>query len=176
MPEKRNDAALVLSQSQAIIDAQDLLRTPVEELSPDGQVTAWSVLDLIEKELVGPRKEALRAKLLEMAGEGKDNGKGSKSVSVAGATVTKQARGGKVVFDQEKLRATLEAKGLPTNTVFVERTVYEFNEKAVEGLIAAGRLSQADLKEFTRVGDPTYALVVKKAEKVLALLPPPKQE
>jgi len=125
MTEKK-DAAIVLAQSRQVISAQDLLRTPVEELDDSGKATAWSVLDLLSKKVIKGRTVELRDALLERAPHGK---------------------------------------------VFVERTVVELNEKALEGLIAAELLTDEDVEQFTSVAEPTYRLTVTKAKEVLALLP-----
>ena len=175
MTEKK-DAAIVLAQSRQVISAQDLLRTPVEELDDSGKATAWSVLDLLSKKVIKGRTVELRDALLERAKEvgeeGVSAGKQPKfTAKMGGAKVTNTQIAGKVTIDEAALKMVLAEKGIPHGKVFVERTVVELNEKALEGLIAAELLTDEDVEQFTSVAAPTHRLTVTKAKEVLALLP-----
>lgn len=161
-----SDTQLVLAQSQAIIDAEDLLRTPVKELTPEAGVTAWQILDLLEKKLVGPRKAELRETLLQLAEEA-----GGKA-TIAGASVKRVEVSGRARIDLGKLRKLLQDKGLEEDSVIVEKktTTYSVDEKALEAMIASGLIDEDDLKAFTEVSAGSIRLNVKKSKEVLALL------
>ena len=163
--------AAIMKESSAIIDAYTLLRAPIKELAVDTLTTAWSILDLLEKKMIKSRKADLRVALMEQAEKlGTKNAKGSFVYEIPGtnAKITKQHKVGKVKISIGKLIALLKKKGIEeTPVIFYEPAV---NEKALQGLIAAGFLTQDDLKEISDVSDPTYALTVKKPASVEGLL------
>lgn len=171
----KTDASMVLAQSAKIIDAHSLLKTPVSELTPDAQITAWSVLDMMEKALISPRKAELRLSLLDYAKtEGEANKNGSMSVPLGGGKVTAQKKGGKVEYNITALQTLLKVKGIQA-TVIREVKSYEVDEKAIESLLGLNLISLAELKSCTSVGESSFTLIVAKPPKVLALLPEPQE-
>lgn len=175
-----NEVGLVIRESQAIISADTLLRMDPAKMDTDTAVTAWSVLDLFEKELLSSRKLQLREVLLERAKDsGDENKNGSRILKTSdGGKITRVRSSGKVTFDKEKLEALLKKKiedGKLNKTaiskVLVKKTDTVVDEKALEGLIVAGVITQKDLKSVSDVADDTYSLRVTKPKKVLALLP-----
>lgn len=169
--EVTESAALVIEESQGIISAQNLLTTPVEAMTPEAVVAAWSVIDLVEKKLFTKRKKVLGDRLKAMALEdGAENDRGSKALEIGfDGVVTAQATKGKVTYDLAALRGVLEERDIEPNSCI--RTVYEVDEKGIEMLLTGGLLTPDDLKRFTTVADKTFSLKVKKPARVTALLP-----
>jgi hypothetical protein len=169
---------IILKESQAIIDAETLLKTPVGELSDDVALTAWSVLDLFEKNLIKTRKGALRVLLLDRAETlGEENAKGSFVYKVPGTDgkVTKQKKRGKAKLDARAVELLINQKideGKLTSVAHEDVISYDpvVDEDALGTLVAIGAISQQELAEVSSVSEPTFALVVKKPSEVTALL------
>jgi len=171
---KKVDAGLVLYQGQQLIAANDLLRTPPEELDDEAKATAWSVLDLIQKKVLKGRMAELRKALLKRVRATGDRSESSGrlpkySMKMGGAVVTCTDLAGKVKYDEEALKVVLARRSIPEDRVF--KTVQVLDEEAVEMFIAAKIIEDSDVMEFTEVGDPSERLTVKKSKDVLALLP-----
>lgn len=167
------DSAMVLRETMGILDADTLLRAPAEDLPADAAVLAWSVLDVFEKKLTKTRKAELRDRLFQLAEDnGTRNEKGSFTFKLpgGGGSVQKQCRTGKVTFDTELLKQLLVQRGVPVENVVKPVVTEKIDEKAVEGLIAAGVLEMADLEDFSVVVPDTFALTVKKPEQITAIL------
>lgn len=163
-------ALAVLRESQQIIDAETLLRTPVEELTQDAQLIAWSVLDSIEKGLVKKRKEDLRKSLMKVAELGKEDEKGSFVYEVAGTggSVKKQKSQKKDVFIVDKLKKLLKKKNISEETVIVYKPVV--NEKVIDSLIENGVIKPKEYDAVTEPGKVGWSLIVKKPHSVKKLL------
>lgn len=172
----QKNAAMVLYQSRAVINAEDLLRTPVQELDDGALVTAWSVLDLLSKKAIKERIDDLKEAMIDLAKtEGKPGVTSSKmpkwTMAAAGATVSVATIKKKPVYNDEAVRMLLAEKGLPTDRVFKEVVSYELNESALEGLLAAGIISDEDMEMISDVPPEQIRMTVKKSADVLGLLP-----
>jgi hypothetical protein len=173
--EEKISSALMIAESQTIINARDLLKTDVKELSPEALATAWSILDLLSKKAINPRMKKLREELIDFASkEGLDCSSDPRypkhEVRVGGARVTATRVRGKINIDTEKLKEILEHKEIPVENVITVEKVFSVNEKAIEGLIAAGILTEDELLEFTEEEPAHMRLTVKKSPKVLSLV------
>jgi len=100
----KDTVAIILRESTAIMDAQSLFFYPVEELHDEDAVSAWSVLDVLEKELMKKRKEELRQSLFKRAeNKGTKNPKGSFVLDLGDeGKFTKERRAGKTGILKEK--------------------------------------------------------------------------
>lgn len=173
---ERVDALMILDQSRRIVDAETLLRTPVSELDGEALITAWSVLDLMSKELIKTRTEDLRdALLIEAETRGKKgvtSGNMPKfTLKIGGGTVTSTQMAGKVSYDEVELKLLLDELGINHAIVFKSQVVTVLDEDALEKLVVSGRISPDDVKRFATVAEPSRRLKVVKPAAVLALLP-----
>lgn len=194
------NTSLVLRETAAIVDAHTLLKLPVADMPVEDVTLAWSVLDIFEKELVGPRKEEFRQRMFALIEESGvcDNPEKSPSKYIAlkelGAKITKSHKAGKVVVNSDAAIQMLEGK--PAASELIIRTTLSFTPSqfealqksnfdldsvlatkrvsvdtgALEAAVSANLLSLRDLKEVTSVGEPSYALLVKKPKVVQELL------
>lgn len=167
--------ALILRESIAILDARTLLQTPAKDLDPMTQVTAWSVLDLMEEHVIGARKAELRGALFDTAVElGEKNKNGSYKVQLPdGSSVEKRAKKGKIAIDEDKVRELLKLKGIAIEEVFrvPPPKPPAFSPEAFEALAVLGKITKEEVATCATVGEPTYSLYVDKPREVLALLP-----
>lgn len=167
--------AMILRESGAILNATTLMFTPAKELDPSTQVTAWSVLDMMEEHVIGARKMELREALFETAVEiGEKNKNGSYKAQLPdGASVEKRAKKGKVSIDQDKVRELLKSKNIPVEEVFriPPPQPPAFSPEAFEALVVLGKITKEEVAMLATVSDPTYSLYVEKPREVLALLP-----
>lgn len=165
--------ALVLRESAAIVDAETLLQTPVAELDPETQLTAYSVLDLLQKKVIDARKDELKESLKEYAkASGEENANGSFKVAMAdGGWAEARKSKGKLTVDEVRLAELLAEKGIPYDTVFKEVKTVKMDESAVEALVTLGKLTVEDLKAISTVGEDTFAFYHGKPKAVVKLLP-----
>lgn len=165
-------AEIVLRESAAIVDAHTLLQAPVEELDPDTQLTAYSVLSLFEKEVIGKRQAVLKASLLAIAkATGTKNANGSfKAKMEDSGWAEARARSGNVEVNESKLKELLAAKGIPEEEVFKSVTTIVMSQEAVMALVTLGKISAEEFKAFTSVGETTYSLYVGKPDRVKKLI------
>jgi len=100
----KDNVEIILSESSAIVDARALFFAPVERMDNEDAVSAWSVLDVMEKELMKKRKEELRQSLFTRAEkEGSKNPKGSFVLDLGDdGKFTKERRAGKTGILKDK--------------------------------------------------------------------------
>jgi len=170
-----NGAALVLRESQNLIQPEDLLRTSVQSLDDGAVVTAWSVLDLFTKEVLKKRMEELKTELISRVEETGDEATTSSGLpkhvaEIAGAKITSSQVKQRRKVNEEALKMLLLEKRLPAGNVLKEKVVYEVDEKALEGLVAAGFLSEEELSDVCDFSGTTHRLVVKKSKEVQNLI------
>jgi len=171
-----SDSSIVLKESQAIIDAETLLKTPVEELTDDAKLTAWSVLDLFKKEFLDSRHKEIGMSLKELAKkDGVENAKGSFKYTVPNTDGIIEARKkrGKVTIDECKLDLLMAKKlnqGLITQEDVVFKLVRVVDEEAIERLVARGIVTPKELEEISSIGESTFSLYVTKPSAVTKLL------
>jgi hypothetical protein len=171
MAGNKVSALQVLAQSKEMIGANELLRTPLELLSPEAQVVAWQLLDLLEKKAMKPRKDELREALLDLVDDEGISVGTSKVLEISGAKVTSVKRAGKVNIDIPSLVVVLRNRGIDPDSVMKVEVKKVLDDTALENLIISGRLSKEDVYKFTTEGDETRVLRVKKSREVLSLLP-----
>jgi hypothetical protein len=161
---------IVLRESMALLKSEKLLRSDPESMTDEEALSAWSVLDLIDKEVIAARKEKLRQRLFHLAeSKGALTSKGHFEYQppFSDGTIIKQKKSGKVKLDKDLLLAKLAATGFYTERI-ITRTV---SEDKIEALVSLGEISPELIRECSSIGEPTYALVVKKPSEVLALMP-----
>lgn len=168
-------AALVLRESRNLIQPEDLLRTEVSELDDGAVVTAWSVLDLFEKEVLKKRMGELRDEMVIRVKSKGDESKTSSglpkhSYKSAGATVTVSDVKPRKKVNEEALKMLLLSKNLPSDKVLIEKVIYEVNEKALDGLVAAGLVTEKELSDVVDYSGSTQRVVVKKSSEVTSLI------
>jgi len=168
VPEVRSE--IVLRETATLMDADTLLRKPISELTEVDSLTAWSVLDLLEKEVIKARKEVLRQHLFTMAEKGEKNENGSFTYVPSGSTgkIMKQRNSGKVSLLgvdvlEEKLGKDLFSKTL-IRRVLLTPVAYaelrEFLAKTVGapvsflGALSEATISIADeaIETFAKIG------------------------
>jgi len=165
--EKQEEKSLVIKETESLMDSELLLRASPQRLSDRDCLFVWTVLDIIEKELVAKRKLEFREHMLSLAEtKGKKSETGSKSYEVGDGKITKQHRKGKTQFDGLKLMKKLHDRGFDVSRI----TTSIIDEEKIEALAVLGEITPDELKECSSIGDPTYALVVTKSKSVVALL------
>jgi hypothetical protein len=166
--------SIIVREATSLFKNETLLRTPVTELSDEEALFAWSCLDLIEKKVLAERKKELHSHLMKLVEEfGERTAEGHQNYSPEGSdgNIQLQCRRGKVALDETLLLQTLAARGFDTSRLMTSTV----DEKKIEALVSLGEITPLELKECTSVGDPTYALIVKKPSEVEALLPKAKK-
>lgn len=165
--EKEEQKSLVLKETETLMSSEMLLRTPPQKLSDQDCLFAWSVLDIIEKEMVAKRKSEFREHMLLLAEKkGKKTETGTINYEVGDGKISKQFRKGKTAFDGIKLIQLLEKRGFDTSKIMSQM----IDEDKIEALASLGEISPDEIKQCSSVGEPTYALVVTKSKAVTALL------
>jgi hypothetical protein len=160
----------IVKEAASLFKHENLLRSPIELLTDAETLYAWSCLDLIEKKLLTVRKAELRDHLLSLADKyGDTTPEGHRNYQPEGSdgNIQKQCRKGKVEINFEKLLETLNARGFDTSKLYKP----VLDEEKIEAYIALGEISPNELRECTSIGDPTYALIIKKPSEVEELLP-----
>jgi hypothetical protein len=160
----------IAKETTNLLKSEKLLRMPVEEMTDDEALAAWSVIDLIEKKLLKDRKGDLHDHLMELAetkGVTTDKGHKVYTPESCDGSITKQKKSGKASIDTEGLLAMLRERGFDTDKVMTKTVDLE----KVEALIVMGEISSLEIKACSDVGKPTYALQVEKPSSVLSLMP-----
>jgi hypothetical protein len=184
---------IILRETAAIVDSVTLMKTPVKDLDDGQAVTAWAVLDVMEKEILGARKKEFRAHLMDVAAKkGSINSNGSFKYALpnSSATITKQRNRGKITIDKEKALETLSEEALnvcckytleltPQQFAQIKNNVsmscldgvsFRVDGEALEGAFKLGLITEGQLDEISTEGDPSYVFKMKKPAEVLALL------
>jgi len=162
----------ILEEARGLIQASDLFRTPVSELSQSTALTVWSVLDLFAKGAITPRVKELRDVLMGWA---MDEGvkRGTRRFpryylkSDRGNVTVTEVRG-KITYDIEALKDFLDDKGIERGALI--QKVEKVDEKKLKALVLEGTIKVSELAEFTTEADSYVRMTVKKAREVLDLL------
>jgi len=167
---KLSELASVLQESSIVVDQEVLFSTPVEEMTEEAVLAAWSFIDRIEKELFKKRKAELRTALMEFAEEGgSKDAKGSFIYPIGDGEAKKEHRSGKISFVMEEVEKLIERWGDDSRFESLIKYVPKVDESVFKFLVEAGLLSKRDIARITDVGKPTYALKVKKPSAVKRL-------
>lgn len=164
------DEKIILRETIALLKSEKLLRTDPDAMTDEENLSAWSVLDLIEKSVIDVRKKEFHKKLFSLAEEkGALTSKGHYEYQppFSDGIITKQRKSGKVKIDTSLLLVKLAANGFDIERVLSKSV----DENKIEALISLGEISPELIKECSSIGEPTYALIVKKPSEVLALMP-----
>lgn len=131
-----------------------------------GAVTAWKILDFVEK-AIEPRKEKIRLALLGWAEKlGEATEKGGSKLSVAGNVVLREKRVG-AQPEEGPLKKMLEEKGLRMSEVFDEVKKVVLNPSKLQSLIETGKLDKAAVEKLHKV---SWALRVYPSDELEELL------
>jgi hypothetical protein len=161
---------IILRESIALLKSEKLLREDPEAMTDEENLSAWSVLDMIDKTVISARKEQLRQRLFYLAenkGALTQKGHFEYQPPFSDGTITKQRKSGKVSIDLEAVAKELSAMGIDEEK-FLKKVI---DEEKIEALVALGELSPDIIKRHSSIGVPTYALLVTKPSEVLALMP-----
>jgi hypothetical protein len=161
---------LILRETANLLKSEKLLKTPPEDMSDEEVLAAWSVLDLIDKEVVGARKDQLRKYLMELAeskGSLTPKGHFEYQPPMSDGTITQQKKSGKTSLDVKILKGLLVERNFDIEKIMTKVV----DEAKVEALVALGEISPAEIKACSSIGAPTFALIVKKPSEVIALIP-----
>jgi len=125
------------------------------ELSAEGMVATYKILDLVEK-MAQRRKKALRPKLLDhVAKHGRKTPKGHYTMSVGGHKILRETRKSKP--NPEGVKDLLADKDLKALDAFDEVRTLVYNPSKVKHLIDVGKVEESEIEELTK---PTWALKV----------------
>lgn len=166
--------SIIVKEATSLFKNEMLLRSPMDTLTDEEALYAWSCLDLIEKKLLTARKAELRDHLLALADKyGEVSSEGHKNYQPEGSdgNIQKQCRKGKVSLDTEKLVALLQNRGFQISRLYTMAV----SEEIVEALVVTGEISTDEIKECSSVAEPSYALIVKKPSEVESLAPKAKK-
>lgn len=141
------------------------MHTPIDALDNEELVTAYAMLDFVGKK-IEKRTETIKAKLKEEAESKGEVYEKGKKMRVEGSVVTREERVSKSP-DEAKLRALLEAKGIPIEEAFTEQKAMLLDASKVEFLISTGKLTQQEVDDLK---GKTYACKVKPSTELEDLL------
>ncbi len=166
-----NDTTSIIQAGAAFIGNTDLISTPPKEMSNQELATAYSILDVMEKQVIGKRKTELKEYMLPMVEETGVAGKTkSKTLKLDdGAKLEARWFKGKASIDHDLLKALLKDKGIPEEKVYP--LVPTFEEARLEALLQLGDITVDELTEVSDVADGSFRLYVTKPASVKALIP-----
>ncbi len=161
----------IIEAGAKFIGNTDLIRTPPKEMSNQELVTAYSILDVMEKEVIGKRKTALKEHMLPIVEETGAVGKTKSKVLKLQDGAKMEARWfkGKASIDHDLLKALLKDKSIPEERVYP--LVPTFDEERLQALLQLGDISVQELTEVSNVADGDFRLYVTKPASVKALIP-----
>lgn len=161
----KKNTSLILRDSAKIIDTSLLLNAPIEELTDEDSIVAWSMLDVFEKEVFKSRKGALRDRLFAVAetqGEKNKNGSYKFQDEDTGATVTKEHRSGKTVVHVDKVWEMFKENDAIASQIFRYALMLTPNElEMLELIIQHGQLpaDMAEAEEFEEMREDLLTTV-----------------